>query len=123
MQSGTTKAANFFLTPPHPVRMRICQPRRKSETYLSTGKNIVKERYCMTFYYKPQRWRYETLGSSELLSYQGTMNFDTRTEAQITTSSPMFYDRVLAIVDYSCLQFIRIKLESLIIKVVNNKFL
>jgi hypothetical protein len=41
-------------------------------------------------------WRYETLGISELLHYQGTTDFDARTEAQITTSPPMFYDRVLA---------------------------
>jgi len=41
--------------------------------------------------------RYETLGISELLHYQGTTNFDARTEARITTSPPMFYDRVLAV--------------------------
>ncbi len=40
-------------------------------------------------------WRYETLGISELLHYQGTMNFDARTQARITTLPPMFYDRVL----------------------------
>ncbi len=40
--------------------------------------------------------RYETLGISELLHYQGTTNFDGRTKARITTSPPMFYDRVLA---------------------------
>ena len=40
--------------------------------------------------------RYETLGISELLHYQVTANFDARTEARITTSPPMFYDRVLA---------------------------
>jgi len=40
-------------------------------------------------------WRYETLGISELLHYQGTTDFDARTEARITTPPPMFYDRVL----------------------------
>jgi len=40
-------------------------------------------------------WRYETLGISELLHYQGTANFDARTKARITNSPPMFYDRVL----------------------------
>ncbi len=39
--------------------------------------------------------RCETLGSSELLNYQGTTNLDTRTEVRITTSPPMFYDRML----------------------------
>jgi hypothetical protein len=39
--------------------------------------------------------RYETLGISEPLHYQGTANFDARTKARITTSPPMFYDRVL----------------------------
>jgi hypothetical protein len=43
-------------------------------------------------------WRYETLGISELFHYQGTANFDARTKARITTSPPMFYDRVLATV-------------------------
>jgi len=43
-------------------------------------------------------WRYETLGVSELLNYQGEVNFDARTEAQLTTSPPMFYDRVLPLV-------------------------
>ncbi|WP_227626088.1 hypothetical protein, partial [Geofilum rubicundum] len=43
---------------------------------------------------------YETLGISELLHYQGTTTVDARTEDQITTSPPMFYDRVLAQVDY-----------------------
>jgi hypothetical protein len=42
--------------------------------------------------------RYETLGISELLRYQDTLNFDARTEARITTSPPMFYDRVLGTV-------------------------
>jgi len=45
-------------------------------------------------------WRYETLGISELLLYQGTMTFDARTEARINTKPPMFYDRVLAPVFY-----------------------
>jgi len=39
--------------------------------------------------------RYETLGISELLHYQDTTTVDARTEARITTSPPMFYDRVL----------------------------
>src|SRR5690554_5255822 len=46
-------------------------------------------------------WRYETLGISELQHYQGTTNFDARTEARITTSPPMFYDRVLGLVIFS----------------------
>lgn len=44
--------------------------------------------------------RYETLGNSKRLHYQGTANFDARTEAQITTPHPMFYDRVLVAVLY-----------------------
>ena len=58
----------------------------------------------MSLRIKANGWRYETLGVSELLHYQGTMNFDARTEAQITTSPPMFYDRVLSavfIIDFS----------------------
>jgi len=46
-------------------------------------------------------WRYETLGSSELLHYQGTTTLYARTEAQITTLPPMFYDRVLGAGLYS----------------------
>src|SRR5690554_3497112 len=43
----------------------------------------------------PNGWRYETLGSSELLHNQDTTTVDARTEVRITTSPPMFYDRVL----------------------------
>ena len=38
---------------------------------------------------------YETVRFSELLHYQCTTNFDARAEARITTTPPMFYDRVL----------------------------
>ena len=41
-------------------------------------------------------WWYETLGNSQQLHCQGTTTFDARTETQITTSPPMFYDRMLA---------------------------
>ena len=44
--------------------------------------------------------RYETLGISELLHYQSTRNFDARTKARLTTTPPMFYDRVLGGVIY-----------------------
>jgi hypothetical protein len=37
------------------------------------------------------------LGVSELLHYQGTTTFDARTNARLTTSPPMFYDRLLAV--------------------------
>jgi len=45
----------------------------------------------------PNVLRYETLGISELLHYQGGTTFDARAEARITTTAPMFYDRVLAV--------------------------
>ena len=41
-------------------------------------------------------WRYETLGISELFHDQGTTNYDASTKVRLTTSPPMFYDRVLA---------------------------
>lgn len=43
----------------------------------------------------------KSLGVSEQLHYQGTATFDASTEDRITTSPPMFYDRVLCPVVYS----------------------
>ena len=37
----------------------------------------------------------KSLGVSELLHYQGTINLEARTDARLTTTPPMFYDRLL----------------------------
>jgi len=45
-------------------------------------------------------WRYEIVADFGARHCQATMKFDARTEARITTSTPMFYDRVLCGVIY-----------------------
>ena len=64
---------------------------------------VLSCRYGRSFALIPTFGGIKSLGVSELLHCQDTTNLDARTEAYLTTSSSMSYDRLLPCVNYSYL--------------------